>query len=201
MKKQICYILMLSCIVLTLAGCSNPVNTPQNQNAIMTKPLSDEQKDIVSLLQSGNQELLIFSYNTTETFKKIDLWLEIYKDGELIEPRSGGVSTVNGDVKPLNGEIAVIINQNPKFQWTFIIREDGTMISSTTEPSSYDYDNIGARSYGPTISPQIIEDGKEIILYTSVFSDSGIIDVGVGEKPDLMKQYPYVHLIKCKFAN
>jgi hypothetical protein len=60
-----------------------------------------------------------------------------------------------------------------------------------------------ARAYGPMDGGAAIESGKEIILYSSVFTSGDTIktiDTSTLEySPDILKEYEYVHLIKCEF--
>lgn len=83
-----------------------------------------------------------------------------------------------------------------------MLNQHGSRISNAGEPSP-NHDQI-ARAYGPITSPQTIEDGKEIILYISVFSDGAIMAVvpeDYDENSQLLQNHPYVHIIKCRFSS
>ena len=61
-----------------------------------------------------------------------------------------------------------------------------------------------ARGFGPITELVPIQDGTEIILYTSKFSDSGRLTFSGDqqiylEQPELIAGYPYVHFIKARF--
>ena len=197
MKRLILVAVFICCLILS--GCGR---APQAKNTIQTKALSADQQEIVDLLTTTNQEILLFSYATDESYKSYDFWVEVYKDGELIEPRASGISGYNDDAKPLSGELAIIISQTPDFQWSFVLDQDGARISSSGEPSPH-HDTM-ARAYAPITSPQTIEDGKEIILYISAFSDGSIRVVSpedYNENSQLLENHPYVHIIKCRFSS
>lgn len=194
MKRFIFIALCLCCLIMS--GCS------AEKNVIQTKELTKDQQDIVDLLITTDHEILLFSYNTEESYKSYEFWVEIYKDGELIEPRASGITGYYDEAKPFSGELAIIINQTPDFKWTFVLNQDGSRISSVGEPSPHYLE--AARVYGSITSPQTIEDGKEIILYISVFSDGEIRTYDpeeYTERPELLADYPYAHVIKCRFSN
>ncbi|MEG6513116.1 hypothetical protein [Desulforamulus ruminis] len=66
------------------------------------------------------------------------------------------------------------------------------------------YYTSGGRLYGPEANRASIENGKEIVLYRSLFSDKGgnIYNAQeYAERPELLEEFPYAHIIKCKFYN
>ena len=60
-----------------------------------------------------------------------------------------------------------------------------------------------ARGYDPIDSPVEIIPGKEIVLYTSIYSDGDISSYSDKQRYvdelELIQDYPVVHIIKCKF--
>lgn len=199
--KKIIYVFLVICMLASsLLGCAKVPVTSKNQIAPMK--LTGEQEDIVNLIASGKQEILLFDYKTEEAFKSVEFWVEIYEYGVLVDQPTD-VSSFRGEEKPLDGQLAILITQNPGFQWTFTISENGGRVSHTNEVINTDYETIG-RAYGPIDGPVAIEDGKEIVLYTSIFSNSDISTYGdqqiYSEQPELINEYPYVHIIKCKFS-
>lgn len=197
MKKNGLIFALSFVMLLSLAGCGK---TAPKTNTIAPKAFTRDQQEIVDLLSSTEQEILIFSYGADETFKNFDVWVEVYKDGELIDPHAGGIG-MSGAIDAYNGELAVIINQTPDYQWTFIDKEGGTQIRSISNPV-FNPSTMG-RAFGPITDPVAIEDGREIILYASVFSDEGIRTFDtktLEEEPERLKEYPYAHIIKCRFT-
>lgn len=185
-----------------LVGCSKEPVREKAENEIRPKELTQEQNDIVKLLTSNQQEILLFDYDTKEEYKSAEVWVETYEDGTLTDCPCSIMSS-DDKAKPLHGQLAVQIHRNPNFQWTISMDDGGTIRTGyTSGPTNVNPDASG-RAFGPINEPITIEDGKEIILYTSIFSDGGISMYGDQqiylEQPDRLKDYPYIHIIKCKF--
>jgi hypothetical protein len=197
MRIRFVKILSIIIIALILTACKN-----KSDNKVLPKDLSKEQEEIVKLLSIDGQEILLFDYKTSEGYKNIKLWVEIYKDGNLVESLAG-VEILNIEEKQLDGQFVVTINQNPSFEWSFSIICDEQGYSNNT----VEYEKVDSgmsRIYGAIDYPASIEDGKEIVLYTSFFSN-GNISVNVDrqiyvDKPELLSEYKYAHIIKCKFT-
>lgn len=66
MKRIFNLIFLLFVIVSILVGCAKEPTTAKNK--ITPKELSQEQKDIVSLLSSDKQEILLFDYITEDVY-------------------------------------------------------------------------------------------------------------------------------------
>jgi hypothetical protein len=194
--------LIVGGIVLLLAACGGPSKeTAPGKNTIQWSELTEEQREIVNLLSNNQQELQMYTYQTEETFKTVDVWLEIYKDGKLLEPRSGGVTIMTDKPTALTGKIAVMITQTPDYQWTFTIDQGQGEVSSRSELSPH-YLTSG-HAYGPYNGVQEVKDGQEILLHASVFSGSDSTQFSTEmfiNTPETVKNYPYVHLIKAKFS-
>jgi hypothetical protein len=163
--------------------------------------LTAEQQVVIDLLSAPNLEMLIFDFNTNEAYKGVELWVETYKNGELID-RPAEVNIFSDNEKSWAGQFAIVINRNPYYQWTLSIIENGGRYSHvstkeiTVEPAA-------ARSCGPIDAPVQIVDGEETIIYRSLFSMGSIRAYDcqtLQERPELLDDYPYSHLIKCKFT-
>lgn len=193
---------LIAAILVLLIGLCGCGKTVSKQNMIAPKELTEDQREIVDLLSiPSRQEILIFSYDADAEYKNMDVWVEIYKDGELIEPHAGGISMMD-PLDHFKGDLAVAITQSPDFQWTFIVSEGGSRVTSASEYAPH-MDEMG-RAFGPILDPVNIEDGEEIILYTSVFSADNTMRVfdekTLEEEPERLKEYDYAHIIKCRFS-
>ena len=203
MKRFICTLLVLSMLMIMAACHSAKPTSPKN--AIMPSELSAGQQDIIDLLSiPNNQELLLFDFNTEESYSSFEVWVEVYQDGDIIN-RFAGLGQQSDTDEKHNGRLAVIISQNENvYQWTLSIIQNGGRASSigTTEIIG---GSALARAYGPMNDSANIEDGKEIIIYSSLFSGANILPAydcqSLQERPELLKEFPYVYLIKCKFSN
>lgn len=198
MRKSLTYSLIICVIALSLAGCAKQ---SVQKNEIKPEALTKEQEDIVYLLSDDKHEILLFDYKTEEPYKRVEFWVEVYENGVLAE-RPSGVNTFSDEAKPRNGQLAIAITQNPGFTWTFAVSESSSKISHTGEAANAEYDTT-SRAYGSISEPVAIEDGKEIVLYTSIFANDDISSYDEQmyiEQPELIKKYPYFHIIKCKFT-
>jgi hypothetical protein len=200
MKRTLIILISICVSLVCLGGCANEPTALKN--VISPVNQSQEQKEIVDFLSTTEYEILLFEYKTEEAYRGIDIWVEVYKDGELVEDPVGIKQSLD-EGKPLEGKVAVGISQNPKYQWTVIVGDNGAKSSQTGE-SSLDVEDTLARAYGPISDPVAIEDGKEIVLYTSIFSDDSITAYSDQQEyvtnPEQLKGYPYVHIVKCKFT-
>lgn len=197
MAKKCVWIAAILTIITGLWGCGKSI-----PNTIAPKALTKDQQEIVDLLSfNDKQELLFFTYHADEQYQAVDVWVEVYKDGELVEPHAGGISMMS-PVDHFQGNLAIAITQNPDFQWTFIVSEGGSKATSSGE--SDQHIDAMARAFGPILDPVAIEDGEEIILYTSVFSSDGILNAYAAqtleEEPGRLQEYDYAQIIKCKFS-
>ncbi len=202
MKRNLCIAMAVLAVLCCLPGCAQVEKADDKmKNSIEPKALTTDQQDIVTLLSSEKQDILLFDYKTADAYKSVEVWAEVYQDGVLID-RPSGANMYGDEAKARDGEIAVLISQIPGFSWSFVLSEDGTRVSHASEPSDIDYGALG-RGYGPISGPVAIESGKEIVLYASIFSSGAISTQGdlqmYVEQPELLNGYPYVHIIKCKF--
>ena len=101
------------------------------------------------------------------------------------------------------GQLAIIINStgNRNFQWT-ISSSGGS--SQNSEPWTASEAYLG-RAHGPITEPVAIENGRTIVLHTSIFSNGNIstfTDKQIYlEQPELLAEYPYVHMILARFSH
>ena len=200
--KKVLIIFFSICLMITfLPGCNNKSTTPQNTISPMS--LTADQIEIASLLNNYPQNVLFFEYKTEEEYNSAEFWVEVYKDGVLLETPAK-ISYYNNEGYKLNGILAVTIttSNNTNYQWAITARENGATYSNIGE-SSIIVDDILASGSTQTNDAVEIENGKEIVLYTSMFSDGEIRSYSEQqryvEEPELLKEYPYTHIIKCKF--
>ncbi len=191
---------MLCLILGCLSACSNKP-TENTQNVIESKSLTQDQKDIVYLLSNDNQEILMFDFQMEETFHKMEFWVEVYENGELIDQPSGE-TLFSDELTPLNGQFAVLINHDEGIGFSFTIKTDNTKITHSSDVINIDSSGLG-RGYGPISDSVTIEPEKEIVLYTSIYSSGSMATYSDQqiyiEEPELLDGYPYAFMIKCKF--
>ena len=202
MKRTVSVMLAAAALVaFALYSYSRPASI---KNSIAPSKLSTDQQDIIDLLLiSGKQELCIFDFITDKPYRGIDVWVEVYKDGEIVE-RPAGISVYGDTAEKRDGRVAIVSDENNSaYQWTLSVLEDGGK-SSHIGTTQINIEPPLARFYGAMVEPVNIEDGKEIIIYSALFSGESIVlafDCETLEaRPELLKEYPYAHLVKCKFT-
>lgn len=196
MKKALITLLAICMITSCLIGCTQK----SLKNQIAPKELTQDQADIMNLLNS-DIEILYFDYKTEEAYKNMDFWVEVYENGVLVDTPAG--ANLNRDeAGAFNGQLAILITKKFRFQWSFTLSENSIQVSQTGEYSNVNYETLG-NAFGPIIEPVKIEDGKEIVLYSAIYSDGGIQvfeDKQIFiEQPELLNEYPYAYIIKGKF--
>ncbi|MCL2446111.1 MAG: hypothetical protein FWD06_05040 [Oscillospiraceae bacterium] len=204
MKKILCCIFAAIIMAMFLAGCSSP------QNHIRPANLTSEQRDLLDFITTHNSEILLFDFATSKPFETIEFWLETYEYGVLVDSiHSVHVTSFQEFNRgTLEGQLAVLINSNREngnldFQYTFIVELDGTRAHHTVQSSTAGDDALWGISSAVS-EPVYIQNGSEIILYLSKFSGDGLRTIGdlqdFAQQPELLAEYPYVHMIKARFS-
>ncbi len=199
-RKTITARIFAICIAIScLTGCTQLM--PPHKNEVAPTTLTEDQQEIVDLLTDNNNELLLFDFKTQDAYKSVEFWAETYENGVLIDKPSG-VNTSNDEAKPLDGRAAVVISRDSGVRWSFTLTYNGAKYSHESE--AVEIDETLARAFGPVSSPVAIESGKEIVLYTALYSHGDIRTPGDEQeyvtRPELLAEYPLAHLIKCRFT-
>lgn len=196
-KKVIAIVFAAFVMAGVLSACTKK---SEIKNEIAYKELTQDQQDIVDLLSSETQEILLFDYKTEDTYKSLTIWVEVYESGELLD-RSAYIDSYSDSANAFNGQLAVLIDYGSDIRWTLTINSSGTTISHTGEAANAP-DGL-ARAYGAIDTPVEIEPGKDIVLYTSIYSAGSILFYSdmqqYVDEPDSLANYPYVQIIKCRF--
>lgn len=201
--KKICYIFFIVITSMLMASCSGESNNQQNH--IRQAELSSEQQYILNFITTHYSEIHLFDFTTDESFTNVEFWLDVYEYGMPVDSIPG-IHQINNAARPLDGRLAVIINSengNRDFQWTFIADQGGGRATSRFESPTINNAGYG-RMFGPILEPINIQDDREIILYISKFASDGLrihdnIQI-FAEQPELLAEYPYVHIIKARFS-
>lgn len=202
MRKAIGFILSLSMVLLCVTGCGTAA-APLKNYAEPT-PLTKEQKQLVDLISTGDQQVLLFHFKTEEAYKTREFWVETYKGGKLVDSRAAGLEWGDKEAKPMDIQAAVTITHAPDYQWTFAVREQDALGASHRSEPNRTYTAKGGSAYTVIRGPVAIEPDKEVVLYSNVFSEDGVLrtldDPQSMNNAQTLKEYDYVHLIKCRFS-
>jgi len=194
-------LLLLAAVVILLTIFGDQSEKRGFQIAPME--LTADQWELMDLLSHPGREILLFEYQLDETFDRIELWVEVYHYGELQETPINLQMLGFGGVGLTEGRVVITIQQtqNHMFQWMLQTAGGSAHNSEPWSPSV----NYLAWAFGPITEPVQIEDGQVIVLYTSIFSSSGVLSTFTDkqiylEGPELLAQYPYVHMILARFS-
>jgi hypothetical protein len=208
LKTVVLMLTILGVIALTIFPLAfvfsrNHRQTAILENSISTASFTIEQQDIIDLLSIPNsQEFLVFDFSTEDSYSSVEFWVEVYQNGELIgHPAS--LQMVLDVAHKQEGRLAVTITQNPHFRYALSIMIMGGRVSHvSTDEVIIDRADL-ARFHGAISYPVIIEEGKEIVLYSSLFSDGNMYlydHQTLQERPELLNEFLYAQIIKCKFS-
>jgi hypothetical protein len=183
-----------------LTACGG--GTGSSRNEIGEAELSEDQREIVNMISIGDREVCFFDYQADESFTQAEFWVELYKDGVLVERP---VETImDGENYSRNGRISFILNDETRFKWSISTHIDGGNTSvQGREITSPGITNGNSRVFG-AMDSTAIEKSKEIALYYMAFSKGnegidGLSREELENEPDILKKYSYVFLLKCKF--
>ena len=197
MKKKL-LILVSLVTVLNTTSCNTQTEKTYKQNTIYDVELSEDEKDVLDLV-GARSEMDIYEFNVDENFTELNIWLEVYKDGELLS-RANEFST---DIKPGKGRIAVKVEGEQQELWTIKYKDEESEASAVFELEEELKNNINSFSSNGNLDEVIeVADDKEIILKKYLFSNgdsfNSFNNQYYAEQPSVIKDYPYVYLLKCK---
>jgi hypothetical protein len=182
-----------------LIGCANITGSNQPQIAGMS--LSATQQEVVSLISSLNNEILLFEYTLGDRLNEVEVWVEIYHYGEYME-EVARLHIMGDQTIPLeDGQLAIQINQfgNKEYRWTISVNGASTF-SDTWIAKEDDMSS----SFGAITDPVSIANGEEVILSISKLTTGNSISTLNDlqyylEHPEELNDYTYVHIIKARF--
>jgi hypothetical protein len=176
------------------------------KNQIAPYAASAEQQEIIDLL-SADREVLLYEYSTDKPYKHLSVTVKTFRDGIVIEQPAGVSAGADGGL-PQSGVISVTLaSRDGVYDWSISINDatgEGTGASHSSGRSELAPDPALGRAYAPITEPADIADGKEIVLYSSVFfGDSGVVynEQTYADEPELLARYPYAQLVTCVFSD
>lgn len=197
MKKKLLVLLSLVTVV-GLAACSKESSKTKKENMIYDVELSSEEENILDLV-GIDKEIDIYEFSVNEEFKQLGIWLEVYKEGELLS-RANEFST---PIEPGKHRIAVRVEGEQQESWSIKHKGQGSTSGISFELDEELKNNINSfGTNGNLDEPIELSGDKEIVLKKYVFSDGGNFNSYnnqyYAENPSIIKDYPYVYLLKCK---
>ncbi len=195
---------LICLILLCMSACSSDGDVSADEavlNEIKPIVLTDEQNEVLSMLTNARQEIMLFDYATDEEYESLEFWVEAYKGGKLVSHPSNLL--LEGNKRLMSGRFsASITRSNAGYCWSLTNSIDGGLSMHYGETVGEDYASL-SRAFGPILSAEKIERGKEILLYASIHSVSDIAVVDNIQRylsePELLNDCPFYYFIKCRF--
>lgn len=194
---------ILACVaaLILLTGCR--LGSPQDE--ITLKPLNEDQKDVLSYLDSQNT-LLLFEYATEKPYQYVKFWVDVYQNGELVEPELAKMESMSDSSVAQKGKVALHIRRDPDYHWTFTDdSSNGVFAKGGTGVSKLYHEGSGYS--GVSNETHKIEEDQVMLLYSTLFGDpekstvTYYMEQEYLDHPELLKEYSYAHLVKCCFSN
>jgi len=170
---------------------------------------SKKEADVIDAIApvdlTNEQNEIAFTFKTKEMYKSVVFWVETYQKGNLVDT-TVALNHVTDEAETYDGQIT-ISNFGSDSDWTFKLEDNSGYVNNpVTIPYKIIVDTVVARVYKPINEPVAIDNNKEIILVTKIFVPQGSGGGISGDQqdylrhPELIKTYPYVQFIKCKFT-
>jgi len=203
-KKSIIALLILLAAVL-LSGSSCSAESADLRCHIQQAVLTHDQHDLLDLLTTPNSEILLFDFVTYEGFNAVEIWLEVYEYGVLIDTFAS-LQSYTPYATIGNGHLAAIITYNAEqgsYQWMLVIEQEGNRSSGGLIVTPISSSGL-ARSYGSIPDAIEIQDNIQIVLYMSKFTNGSLGTIPdmqlLTGQPELLAQYTYAHVLIARFS-
>lgn len=198
MRKIIFLILflLLSCIFIS---CNK--NTIFLSNQLSPYTLNKKEETIAKLI-SGQGRYDIFHFNVDKKMKTLSIWIEGYNNGEKLNLNNYSCFSL----KNPTGKISINTNTSDNYQWNFSFADDENIANYSFKTNNqFETDSKYSKGYTKLLDPVEITNDKEIILQAYLFKDNGSMSIysinHYLDNPEILKEFNYIYLVKCKFSN
>ena len=206
MKKMIGILL---CILITIStiGCTSlNVSKDSYINELSHIRLTEEEQNIIDLV-GVKSNISIYEYTIDDTYRSLSIWLETYKNGELLDTTPGVRTSMRVDPenKLKKGKIAVVVDTTSNYKWRISHQyANGLSSHSFTTENDFETNSKFSVGSGELNEPVEITSETEIVLDKFLFDDGNSMSMYYHqyyvENPEVLKQYDYVYLLKCQFS-
>lgn len=200
MKKLITTVL-LAAFVLSACG-----NNDVPSNTIVNAELTEREKTILS---ATTDQTFIFDFTTGSEFNELDVWIEKYEFGKLVDEPIGHIRTEIEE----NGSIFFTTNQssvesNEAF-FRLGISSNGSTGSSALSDIISNKDSGGMQTVWDTLNEEIDITNDELVLGSICYSwdEAGMSSLSSEFYHDVegriheIEKYEVVYLLRSKFMN
>ncbi|MCG8501538.1 MAG: hypothetical protein MJB12_14190 [Firmicutes bacterium] len=203
--KKIINILLCILITISTIGCTSlNVSKDSYINELSHIRLTEEEQNIIDLV-GVKSNISIYEYTIDDTYRSLSIWLETYKNGELLDTTPGVRTSMRVDPenKLKTGKIAVVVDTTSNYKWR-ISHQHANGSSSRNFTTENDFEANRNFSIGGLNEPVEIKPEVEILLDTFLFGGGNPLYTYYNqyyvENPEALKEYDYVYLLKCQFS-
>ncbi|GEN46996.1 hypothetical protein [Alkalibacillus haloalkaliphilus] len=184
-------LLFLIMITLLLVACSEGLE----ENTIKNVKLSDLDRSISKV---SSDQMSVHEFNVSEEYNWLEVWVEKYVDGELVEDDfkfSKGVES--------EGHIIFSTDRDDNFSFNIGITNNGSVgTSHGHDPISEDRE---VTSFGWTINDEMVVSEEELPLagkfYINEERRMGFSGNTLEEWDDYKDDYDLAYIVKARFTN
>lgn len=206
-KKGSILVIMVLSVICTLYSCSEGNKNDSNlkENSIAKAEFTEKEK---MLLSTGSDQQFAFNFNIGDKYNKLKLWVEKYKEGNLISEdiqkseivvdRNGMIIITTEDIQAdtLNKRLLnITVSDNNGYSTIKTLR-------GVSEEKSEDMLSI---IQGNELNNSEVD--KEILLGALCYSSKGMIESlneeffkEPSKNIDKLKDYDIAYLVKCEFV-
>ncbi|GAA0076303.1 hypothetical protein UT300005_06810 [Clostridium sp. CTA-5] len=188
--------LLISCIFIS---CNK--NTIFSSNQLSPYTLNKKEETIAKLI-SGQDQYAIFHFNIDKKIKNLSIWIEGYNNGEKLNLNNYSCFSLNNPT----GKISINTNTSDNYQWNFSFADDENIANYSFKTNNqFEIDSKYSKGYTKLLDPVKISTDKEILLQAYLFKDTGSMSIYSTneylDNPEILTEFNYVYLVKCKFSD
>lgn len=195
MKRVLLLLIALS--MLFFVSCSGGSGL-SSKSYVAPIELTDHEQELVTLMGS---DIRFFTFSTSEDYRSIKGWIEVYKAGELVASEDLFSSfTSDGAQTDFTGNIAVIPDTEGFGGWTVTATMGGVR---STHHFSDSNDHDFATMTVPLQEKFTVTPDQDICLLTYLCGKESMAPNDgnyLSENPEVIAEYEYVYMIKCRFS-
>ena len=202
LKVVICAFLIISIVAISVI-CASLYRTYKSMNFISPIPENSVEMQTLNLL-AGPDGADVYKFNTTDEYKRINIYFSEYKAGEQVD-KDYFTLDFDGISSPKNGEIIIVPDYEHAVIKFIISTDDGTKFSTdwpimADVEDKNDYGRFKTRIEGET---KILYDNEEPLLGLIYDNDKmgaiNIYDILSGEN-DSSSENDYMYLFSYEFC-
>lgn len=194
MKRILRILAVLLCV--TLLSLIIIFDYSRNNNILEKYSLNNREEQLINLLKNEYNQMSFYTFSSSEG-KVVDIWVEIYQGGKVIEKNFLNLSANLSTEKKKQGKIGLMILKDSSYRFMLSFIDDNTneKVSVTSIPCSYYKNNFSIKELD---KPAVIEKEKEYVLFEMSFFDVGVPNEN--NRKNFIINDSYIYAVKCMFS-